>query len=108
MHDATDWLEHLRRAIAADPRGITGVAQRLGYSRPAISRVLSGTYGDTSKIADAVMGELVSIECPYLGTAITAAQCRGYASRSYPAITALEVPHWRACRRCPHNRRKRS
>ena len=51
----TDWLPILRQAIADDPRGITGVAERLGYSRPAVSRVLSGTYGDPTRLAAKVL-----------------------------------------------------
>ena len=39
----SDWLTLLQQAVADDPRGITGVAQAIGYSRPAISRVLGGS-----------------------------------------------------------------
>lgn len=102
MSDAFDWLAVLERAVAIDPRGITGVAERIGYSRPAVSRALAGSYGDTTKLAAAVQRELVRIDCPHLATTITAPQCRDYASRSYTAITAADVPHWRACRRCAH------
>lgn len=97
-----DWLVVLKEAVAADPRGIAGVAQRLGYSRPAVSRALSGTYGDTTRLAAAVCAVFARIDCPHLKTSLAPQQCQAYASRSYSAITAAEVPHWRACRRCPH------
>lgn len=98
-----DWLPLLRDAIAADPRRITGVAERLGYSRPAISRVLSGTYGSTDKVAARVLATYARIDCPHLRTSLAPDECAGYAGRSYSAITAADVPHWRACRKCPHN-----
>ena len=99
----TDWLPLLNQAIADDPRGITGVAERLGYSRPAVSRVLSGTYGDPSRLAAKVLATYARIDCPHLRTSLAPDECAAYAGRSYGAITAADVPHWRACRKCPHN-----
>ncbi len=99
----TDWLSLLRQAVDADPRGITGVAARLDYSRPAISRVLSGTYRDPSLIAAKVLATYARIDCPHLQVSIAPHECAAYAGRSYGAITAADVPHWRACRKCPHN-----
>lgn len=98
----TDWLDLLKSSIATDPRGISGVAARLGYSRPAVSRVLAGTYGDTRNIATAVQRLLARIDCPHLGASLAPAECRAYAARSYSAISAADVPHWRACKKCPH------
>lgn len=98
-----DWLALLHQAIADDPRGITGVAERIGYSRPAVSRVLSGTYGNPERLAAAVLAAYARIGCPHLHTSLSPQECAGYAGRSYSAITAADVPHWRACRKCPHN-----
>lgn len=99
----TDWLPLLHQAVAADPRGITGVAERLGYSRPAVSRVLAGTYGDPARLAAKVLATYARIDCPHLQTSLPSNECAAYAGRSYGAITAADVPHWRACRKCPHN-----
>lgn len=99
----TDWISTLRTAISSDPRGITGVAERLGYSRPAISRVLSGSYRSPEKIAARVLSIYALIDCPYLRASLAHHECHGYATRKYSAITAAEVPHWRACKRCQHN-----
>lgn len=103
MSEPRTWFDTLCTAIDTDPRGITGVAEQLGYSRPAISRVLSGTYGSTDKIAAAVLEIYARIDCPHLLTSLAQQTCRDYAARSYRAITAAEVPHWRACKKCPHN-----
>lgn len=97
-----DWLALLRQAVADDARGKTGVAERLGYSRPAISRVLAGTYGDTRHLRAAVLATYARIDCPYLARSLAPDECANYAGRSYSAIAAADVPHWRACRRCPH------
>lgn len=98
-----DWLPILRRAIAEDPRGITGVAERIGYSRPAVSRVLGGSYGNPDRLGAAVLATYARIDCPHLQTSLAPTECATYAGRSYGAITAADVPHWRACRKCPHN-----
>ena len=97
-----DWRALLDAAIATDPRGITGVAERLGYSRPAISRVVAGTYGSPGNVAAAVLATYARIDCPHLQTSLAPQDCAVFAARSYSAITAADVPHWRACRRCPN------
>lgn len=37
-----DWQALLNQAIGADKRGISGVADRMGISRPYVSRVMAG------------------------------------------------------------------
>lgn len=103
MSDHLDWFAVLQTAIKDDPRGITGVAHALGYSRPAISRVMGGTYGKTDKVAAQVLATYARIDCPHLRTSIAPQECSDYAGRSYSAITAADVPHWRACKKCPRN-----
>lgn len=98
-----DWLDLLRQAVASDPRGISGVANRIGYSRPTVSRVLAGTYSNPAEVASAVIAIYVRIECPHLHITLAPEDCATYAARRYSAITGAEVPHWRACRKCPHN-----
>lgn len=98
----TDWLNVLRQAVDNHPRGAAGVGELIGYSRPAVSRALSGTYGDTTRLERAVMTRLPVVACPHLDKPIARTDCTGYATRSYASIAAADVPHWRACRRCPH------
>lgn len=97
-----DWLEMLQAAVTADPRGITGVAERIGYSRTAVSLALAGRYANPEHIAHAVVNMLQAVACPFLGQAIAPDACRRFSTRSYIAITAADVPHWRACRKCSH------
>lgn len=99
----SDWLALLQQAVADDPRGITGVAQAIGYSRPAISRVLGGSYGNPDKLAAQVLATYARVACPHLATTLDPADCAAYAARRYSAISAADVPHFRACRACPNN-----
>lgn len=103
MSNTIDWRALLDQAIAEDPRRITGVAERLGYSRPAISRVVGGSYGNTDNVAAAVLAAYARIDCPHLKTSLAPAECAAFAVRSYTAIAAADVPHWRACKRCQYN-----
>ena len=98
----SDWLELLRAAIAEHPRGAAGVADELGYSRPAISRVINSRYGDTTRIAQEVVSRYGQVHCPALGE-LPREECRRLASRTYSAITPDQVDMWRSCRRCPIN-----
>ena len=92
------------QAVEADPRGISGVAERMGVSRPYVSRVLSGSMDPVpDKFTDRVLATFARIDCPYLKTPLAPQECSRYARRSYSAITAAEVPHFRACKKCPNN-----
>jgi len=98
-----DWRALLDQAIAEDPRGITGVAERIGYSRPAVSRVLAGCYPNPGKVGAAVLAAYNLVACPHLQRGIKPDDCRAYAAMRYQAIAAAQVEHWRACRKCPLN-----
>lgn len=98
------WRKALDEAILADPRGRTGVAEKLEISRPYVSRVLTGSIAKPSKkFAARVAAVYLQVLCPHLGHHIPPATCRQFAQRTYSAISPQDVPHWRACRRCPHN-----
>lgn len=92
-----DWLsvlrDHCRRAT------VSAVAEQLGYSRPAISRVLHGSYRGTRPIAIAVVEKLGVRTCPYLGRGITVEECRRHAT--FSAASPSHVRHWKACQACP-------
>lgn len=99
---APAWRQALDRAIAADPRGKLGVAERLGVSRPYVSRITTGDIPQASpRFIQRVIDVYLQVDCPHLRRSLPPGQCRAYATRAYADIAREDVPHWRACRRCP-------
>ncbi len=97
------WYHLLTQAVETDPRGRAGVAERLGFSRSAISQVMVGVYAaNPAKVAAAVLEHYDRIDCPHLGQPMSPRQCAAYATRPCPTTSPREVRHWRACRTCPH------
>ena len=101
------WRVVLNDAITADPAGKKGVAERLGVSRPYVSRVTTGNlqHRVPAKFIARVSAVLMRVDCPYLQRPLAPADCRSYAERNYAQISSFEVDHWRACRGCPNNAR---
>ncbi|MCU0963570.1 MAG: helix-turn-helix transcriptional regulator [Burkholderiaceae bacterium] len=99
------WRVVLEHAIAADPSGKKGVAERLGVSRPYVSRITTGHIPQASgQFVQRVVDTYMQVQCPHLDRLLPPGQCRSYAGRTYAQLNgAQEVAHWRACRRCPHN-----
>lgn len=108
------WLVLLRQAVASDARGLTGVAANLKkdgnggtYSRMYVSQAINGL--DKQPRSAAFQKSVVAaygdgrLDCPHLAADIAPGECLGFASRSYGAIGAADVPHWRACQACPLN-----
>jgi hypothetical protein len=99
----TDWKALLEADIAKSG-SIQATADKLGYSRAAISLIRSGKYqGDPSRIIARISQICATVACPHLGEDITGAECRAFAARPYPTSSSLAAAHWRACRRCPQN-----
>lgn len=97
-----EWMLVLR---AATKRlgGNAAAGRLLGFSRPAISRVLNHSYGNTDKVRAAVERLLIHpVECPGLGQTIDAATCRGWRERPFDASNHVSVSMYRACRSCRH------
>ncbi|KQI69402.1 hypothetical protein AN189_02985 [Loktanella sp. 3ANDIMAR09] len=107
MSDVTPeepWRAILR--AQAEKTSITDVARQLGYSRPAISLVLSGDYaGATGKIAAKVIACFTdSVHCPHLTATISQARCGDHQSRAMPTSDPDALRHWIACRSgCPNS-----
>ena len=103
MQHEEDWIALLRAEVART--SVAAVARLLGYSRPAISGVLNGTYrGGTENIARRVLRKLAGrIACPHAGRALAADECRRWRTRPMPMGSAADLKHWRACKVCPHN-----
>lgn len=98
------WRTALDTAIATDPRGKLGVAERLGVSRPYVSRVATGHIPVASPLfVQRVVDNYLQVNCPHLQAPLPPGQCRSYAARTYTQISAHDVPHWRACLRCANN-----
>ncbi len=102
-------LELLRAEVART--SVTAVAARLPrpdgdgtYSRSALSRVLSGSYGDTTAIYAVIEDVLGGVDCPHLAERIAISRCQAMHQRKTPPIQRSEdVAHWRACQHCPRN-----
>lgn len=100
---ATDWIEALRAACAAESQ--RRVAGRIGYSASVVSQVLAGVYpGDLAAVEQAVRGALMNgvVACPELGS-IEGHLCVGWrrAARRFAATNSMRVRMYRACRACP-------
>ena len=106
--DLPAWRVVLNSAITADPAGKKGVAERLGVSRPYVSRVTTGDlqHRVPARFIARVTAVLMQVDCPYLQRPLAPAECGRYAERSYAQVSSFEVDHWRACRACPNNARR--
>ena len=102
------WRAAFEAAIKADPRGKLGIAERLGVSRPYVSRVATGDLKrrPPPNFITRVQALLMQVDCPHLGRALAPAECHSYAQRSYAQVSQFDVHHWRACRGCTHNTRR--
>lgn len=97
------WRRALDAAIQADPRGRAGVAEKLGVSRPYVSRVVNFHMPVApASFIERVAAVYLRVQCPHLGQEIAPAECRTYSGRTYSACSQFEVDHWRACQRCPN------
>ena len=97
------WVEALARAV--DRASRTKVANRLGVSRTAVSRVLSNQYPhDTAGLRDRVVAHLMeaSVYCPVLGT-LSRQECELWQGRigATPKPNSQWLHMGRACRGCP-------
>jgi hypothetical protein len=84
---------------------VAAVAHKLGYSRPAISGALNGTYtGGTAKLRTRIADVFgVTTICPHLNRPIPADECNWWRTRPCPTSRASDVRHWAACKTCPFN-----
>jgi hypothetical protein len=102
-----DALQMLRAAVEAPGQSMNTVRVKLGCSRTAVSLCLSGKYSaSTRKMAALIRERLGHVECPHLEREITGIECSNFHDREAPTSSPLAMRHWRACQRCPHNRRK--
>lgn len=104
-----EWVA-LLRAEQARGRSVSEIAREAGIARSSLSMLLSGTYPAQSlDIATRKHGARVvrlyrgQIACPHLTRAISAEDCRAFATAPMSTSSPDKLRHWRACRQCPLN-----
>lgn len=101
---AEKWFQVLSEEVKKAT--ISEVARKIGYSRTAVSLVLSGKYvGETTAIASKVLETFTNhVSCPFLEKDINKGDCNDYQSRPMPTSHPRHLDHWMACRDgCPHS-----
>lgn len=105
-----DWVARLAAECAATSQ--TRVAARMERSTTLVSQVLRAKYpGDLAAVEDVVRGvfEGAVVECPQLGT-IPSNDCQDWRRKSlrFSSVNSMRVDMYRACHRCPRNRKDTS
>jgi hypothetical protein len=103
-----DWIMALAEACALSSQG--KVAEKIGRSSAVVSQVLRAKYpGDMRGVEELVRGVFLSatVDCPALGRLPTN-ECSGWRrkARNFSGANALRVQMYRACQRCPINRKE--
>lgn len=87
---------------AVEASSIAAVAVALGYSRPAVSRYLSGGYPSLGPIEAAIVSRYDRRHCPHIGAEVSPDYCRQRALAPEPFGGNARLAHWQACQRCEH------
>jgi len=98
----TDPRTLLAAAAKAHPRKLAGVAAELGYSRPALSRYVNGSYGNAAKLEAAIVLRYDRRDCPHTGEEISPEVCRRRALAPKPYGGEARERQWQACQSCPN------
>lgn len=101
-----DWLDELARLADANDLGVAG--QRIGYSRSAVSTIISGKYlGDLARVEQMVRGALMSlvVDCPVLGE-IGRDRCLTEQKEPFRATSRHRAQLFHACKICPQRRKQ--
>lgn len=98
---AERWFSLLVAAVETDSRGRAGVAERIGYSRGAVSNTLKGNYGaGVDGVAQAVLDHYDNPDCPLMGgRAIARRICRRTSLIQEP-IGGDARTRWLTCQNC--------
>jgi hypothetical protein len=96
-------IELVKAAAKVHPRKLAGVADALGYSRPALSRYVNGSYGGAEKLEAAIFDRYQGVRaCPHNGEHVPVSHCRLRAHAPEPFGGAARHAQWQACQRCPY------
>jgi len=100
-----DWREILANAIAKDPRGKAGVADRMGVSRAYVSRATSTGSSTLAEVPQRFIDRVLELEadiaCPARGTCVPRGECHK-ANQPAPTHNPQAMRHWRECQTCQH------
>ena len=103
------WMSLLKTAVtAAGKAGKQRVADRLGFSRPYVSRVMnpdgkSGIPNPPQSFIDRVIDRYhVVSECPATQREQPRIECRRLALGAAPMHNPLAMRIWKTCQTCPH------
>ncbi|SDA39439.1 hypothetical protein [Mesorhizobium qingshengii] len=100
-----DWLGELAQLADSNDLGVAGA--RIGYSRSAVSQIISGKYpGDLGRVEQMVRGALMAltVECPVLGE-IGRDQCLTEQKEPFRATSRHRAQLFHACKTCPQRRK---
>jgi len=103
-----DWIEALAQECERTSQNKT--ARRLGYTAGAVSQLLHGAYrANTAALEATVRGALMAetVACPVLGE-LGIDHCLRWRRRGFRNGNSLDVTMFRACARCPQNRKEGS
>lgn len=99
-----DLLTMLKEAVTA-AGSQSAVARRIGYSAPAVSQALSGTYaGDLATLlgrVEEIYGSRL-VNCPVLAE-IPITRCAVERKTAFSASNPVRVRLFKACRNCKNN-----
>lgn len=94
-------LALVKAAAASHRRGLAGVAEALGYSRPTLSRYVNGSYGGAADLEAAIYERYQGLRtCPHDGEEVPVAHCRKRAYAPEPFGGNARQAAWQACRTC--------
>lgn len=103
-----DWVGVLAQECDLSSQG--QVAKRIGRSPSVVSNVLRAIYpGNMEAVEDIVRGTLMNEEIDCLGLGrINKRNCRNWRNRSrhFANVNSLYVTMYRACNRCPINKKE--
>lgn len=84
-------------------KSIQHIANEIGYSRPAVSRYLSGTYGDSvAAVETALLKTYDRRICPVDKKEKPAEYCQRNALTPRPHGFPDADSLWKTCQSCPH------
>lgn len=98
-------LRLLTTAVATDPKGKAGVAEKLGYGRTLISRVLSPN--DPLEVSEKLAKRVIDVfhvipVCPATGAEQPRSECHRLSRGAAPMHNPGAMRVWKACKSCPH------
>lgn len=88
--------------IAINASSIQAVAEKIGYSRPALSRYMNNSYGAAmDKIEMAIKAHLDTRICPHSSSHVTLDYCKTKALTARPIKSGgAREAQWLACQSC--------